>query len=276
MCAIFGIGIINGCTITDNNLIGKLLAGLLKSGQSRGRDASGIAIASRSKITILKRDLTADAFTSINAFNNAMCKYCDISTISDLNPISIIGHCRAKTKGPEKVYENNHPIKAGSIVGIHNGMVSNDDSLFRYWSTKHDYMKRAGTVDSEILFRLINMYHIRHKINVRTSISKTMGEINGSVACAFLNSNNPYSLYLFRNYNPTEIFLYEEKGIVIFASQQNYIKSSVAGLKLGEPTKIEYDRSSMIHIDLFKNRINTAAIHVNNEENKYLKLPMVQ
>ena len=277
MCAIFGISFLNGCTLTDYETVGKLISRLFKNSQVRGRDAAGIAVASRSKIAILKRDLSADLFTSVVTFENAIKTYCDIATTSDLSPISIIGHCRAKTKGSERVYENNHPIRSGNIVGVHNGIVGNDDNLFRYWSTKHDYMKRSGTVDSEIIFSLLNMYITHHKVNVRTAITKTVKETTGSMACAFLDSSHPYSLYLFRNHSPTDVLLYKDKGVLIFASQRDHITPSVVGLGLGYPTVLKYDYGSMMHVDLFKNRFNVTDIPIRNSyKENILSLPGVQ
>lgn len=276
MCAIFGIAFLNGCTLANREDIGKLVSRLFKNSQVRGWDAAGIAVASRSKIAILKRDLNADVFIASKAFEHTISTYCDIATTSDLSPISIIGHCRAKTKGSEKIYENNHPIKSGKIVGVHNGIVGNDDSLFRYWSVKHDYMKRSGTVDSEIIFSLLNMYITHHRINVRTAITKTVGETTGSMACAFLDAVHPYSLHLFRNHSPTDVLFYKDKGVLIFASQRDHITPSVAGLRLGEPTVLAYRPNSMMHIDLFKNRFNVNEIPTSSNSNysdRFLQLP---
>jgi predicted glutamine amidotransferase len=38
-------------------------------------------------------------------------------------------HVRDYTKGHPEVEANNHPIRHGSVVGIHNGVIENDDAL---------------------------------------------------------------------------------------------------------------------------------------------------
>ena len=69
--------------------------------------------------------------------------------------LSIVGHCRQKTKGTERNNANNHPIVRDLIVGVHNGMIHNDDITFNNYK---DAIKRNGEVDSEIIFALIEYF----------------------------------------------------------------------------------------------------------------------
>ena len=38
-------------------------------------------------------------------------------------------HVRDYTKGHPEISANNHPIRHGNVVGIHNGLIENDDAL---------------------------------------------------------------------------------------------------------------------------------------------------
>ena len=38
-------------------------------------------------------------------------------------------HVRDYTKGHPTVLANNHPIRHGSIVGVHNGVIVNDEEI---------------------------------------------------------------------------------------------------------------------------------------------------
>ena len=38
-------------------------------------------------------------------------------------------HVRDFTKGHPEIEANNHPIRHGAVVGVHNGVVENDDDL---------------------------------------------------------------------------------------------------------------------------------------------------
>ncbi len=61
----------------------------------------------------------------------------------------VLGHTRWRTRGDEQVNENNHPIRAGDILGSHNGTIDNANSLFQRFK-----LPRFAEVDSELLFRL--------------------------------------------------------------------------------------------------------------------------
>ena len=54
----------------------------------------------------------------------------------------LLGHTRWRTRGDERVNSNNHPIRAGEVIGTHNGTIYNADYLFRRWK-----MRRFAEVD---------------------------------------------------------------------------------------------------------------------------------
>jgi glutamine---fructose-6-phosphate transaminase (isomerizing) len=66
--------------------------------------------------------------------------------------IQLLVHVRDYTKGHPSLAANNHPIRHGAVVGIHNGIIRNDDELF----AQHQIDRAAPemTVDSEIIFAL--------------------------------------------------------------------------------------------------------------------------
>ena len=70
----------------------------------------------------------------------------------------LLGHTRWRTRGDEQVNENNHPIRAGNILGIHNGTTYNANYLFRRFK-----LRRFAEVDSELLCRLAGRA-ARHRV----------------------------------------------------------------------------------------------------------------
>ncbi len=60
----------------------------------------------------------------------------------------LLGHTRRRTRGDERINRNKHPIRAGDIIGTHNGTIHNADYLFRRFK-----LLRFAQVDSELLFR---------------------------------------------------------------------------------------------------------------------------
>src|SRR3982751_3757609 len=68
---------------------------------------------------------------------------------------SLLVHVRDFTKGHPSLDANNHPIRHGSVVGVHNGIIKNDDELFEQHRIERAHPEM--TVDSEIIFALAEL-----------------------------------------------------------------------------------------------------------------------
>jgi glucosamine--fructose-6-phosphate aminotransferase (isomerizing) len=89
----------------------------------------------------------------------------------------LLVHVRDYTKGHPSVEYNNHPIRHGSVVGIHNGIIKNDDELF----ARHEIERAVPemTVDSEIIFALAE--------RSRGRTARALEQLYGSMAAAWLD-----------------------------------------------------------------------------------------
>ena len=89
----------------------------------------------------------------------------------------LLVHVRDYTKGHPSFESNNHPIRHGSVVGIHNGIIRNDDELF----VRHAIERAAPemTVDSEIIFALAE--------RSRGRTATAFEQLYGSMATAWLD-----------------------------------------------------------------------------------------
>src|SRR5262249_29762631 len=65
-------------------------------------------------------------------------------------------HVRDYTKGHPRIEANNHPIRHGAVVGVHNGIIFNDDDLM----LEHGFERAEPnmTVDSEAIFALAEAF----------------------------------------------------------------------------------------------------------------------
>src|SRR6266480_2085936 len=96
-------------------------------------------------------------------------------------------HVRDYTKGHPKIEANNHPIRHGAVVGVHNGIIFNDDELL----AGHDCARREPgmTVDSEAIFA----------VAAHTDGDPEAFEaLCGSFATAWLDERRERSLFLAR------------------------------------------------------------------------------
>lgn len=139
-----------------------LAAALALSIESRGGHATGIAHYHPHQKAVL---VTKDGVTAYEFIDQIM------ESVDPKCRAAII-HTRFGTKGSSDVNENNHPIVLPGIVGVHNGIVSNDDEV-----TKKLELDRVAEVDSEVLFHIIRDQGVRHVAE----------HVHGDAAVAWMN-----------------------------------------------------------------------------------------
>ena len=248
MCGIFGIGFLS--RYKNYEFIKKLIEELFKSVEQRGTDAAGIIFVSKKKIHIIKNGIAGHDLINTDKFKMA----CKLMINDDL--IQIIGHCRLQTKGSYLRDVNNHPIVSNSVIGVHNGYVSNDDKLFEHYKSIIK-LTRTGEVDTEIIFKLIDYYAKKTNIDLVKSTIKATKELEGDFACAFVHSQKPYILSLFKKFNPTVIRHYIKDNIIIYCSKNSYIDQSIEQIKnnlLNNYNTIEYNNKSGFFINLLNGK----------------------
>jgi glucosamine 6-phosphate synthetase-like amidotransferase/phosphosugar isomerase protein len=99
----------------------------------------------------------------------------------------VLVHVRDYTKGHPSLDANNHPIRHGSIVGIHNGVIRNDEEIF----ARHGFERAEPdmTVDSEAIFALAERERSRARV---------LEQLYGSMATAWLDERDPEVVFLAR------------------------------------------------------------------------------
>src|SRR5918998_5522461 len=96
-------------------------------------------------------------------------------------------HVRDYTKGHPTIEANNHPIRHGSVVGIHNGIIVNDEEIFvRYGFSRAE---PEMTVDSEAIFALAEH---------ADGHAEALEELYGAMATAWMDERLSATLFLAR------------------------------------------------------------------------------
>lgn len=212
MCGICGyIAMTKGA----GKLAKEYIDNLLIEASTRGTDAAGIAFANPSgKMCGIKNPGTASELVKSASYKKLL---------AHNTPDIVIGHARAKTQGDANNNNNNHPLFTPSGLGlVHNGMISNDNTLFTKYS-----LPRIGEVDSEIIIRLIDHYHRTEKNSTVNAIKKAAGELAGSMACAMIDSTVPDKLYLWRSGNPLHLALDTQTNVIYFLSTDVLLKNAI-------------------------------------------------
>jgi glucosamine 6-phosphate synthetase-like amidotransferase/phosphosugar isomerase protein len=89
----------------------------------------------------------------------------------------VLVHVRDFTKGHPSLVANNHPIRHGAVVGVHNGIIENDDELFEQHGISRT--EPGMTVDSEVIFALAERF--------RGRTPEALQQLYGSMAAAWLD-----------------------------------------------------------------------------------------
>lgn len=263
MCAIFGLGFMKGHTVEDSEMVRKIIRNMFVEAQASGRTASGLAMVTDREFNVIKKNVPGEELIRLPEYEVAESKYMSFSTasqkdakrgISKSPPLSFIGHCRLKTKGSELDNHNNHPIVRKDVVGVHNGMISNDDAIFRIYEKT---FPRNGYVDSEAIFALVEHFSKGAK-PIHKAIQKMSRALTGGMACAMAHRFQPYIVWLFRRGNPCDVVIYRKVGLVMWATWNRYIETAVRDyreyLGAGEPVVLNQD--SGVGIDLYRNIVH--------------------
>jgi glucosamine--fructose-6-phosphate aminotransferase (isomerizing) len=257
MCGILGMGFQskNWGKYKDLNSVSAqlILKRMLDRSTRRGRDATGMALITTTKATVLKHHIPGRAFVETEAFENATDGFLDMSKAEEdgSRPLIVLGHNRAKTQGTYLNKHNNHPIITNQVIGVHNGVIGNDSILFNSYSQR---IKRKAEVDSEIIFRLIDYYANKLKRHTSEAIKRTAFKLNGSYACATVNMQTPWMLWLFRGNAPIDILYYPEAGLILFASERVFITQAVGNMNLGPVVELPMAPHTAMGINLKQNQ----------------------
>jgi len=261
MCGIFGVAIFKHSKVRAT-VLRVILRSLALNNEIRGTNSTGYAFTSKNDVKIFKSPDRASEFVKLENFRKTFRE----SIKAEFGvPYSVIGHTRQQTKGSYLINNNNHPIKAGSIVGVHNGYISNDDDIFEWLEKRADfYRKRIGQVDSEAIFALIDYLSKINRFDNKsagflsnddnspttTAIINSAYKLMGSYAFAMVDSWNPKMLWIARNQGPVSIYYYKEEGLLIFSSLGRHIDEATGIAGFSEPEEISLDTMSVMSINI--------------------------
>ena len=168
---------IAGYSLSPSSSVARTLAGqaLLAAIAERGADAVGYAYRSPGATypTVIKQRTPAS-------------KLLERVAVPD-EATELLVHVRDYTKGHPSIAANNHPVRHGPVVGIHNGIIVNDDELLAEHACAR--VEPRMTVDSEAIFAVAAHSH---------SDARALEQLHGSMAAAWLDEREPELLYAAR------------------------------------------------------------------------------
>ncbi len=199
---------------------------LLLSGE-RGPHATGVAWLNRDgEHRLFKRPVSAGQFVIDKTFHEVLAGIDNRTTL-------LLGHTRWRTRGDERINRNNHPIRAGDIIGTHNGTIYNADYLFRRWK-----VRRFAEVDSEILFRLAANAARDGAMDIerfKARLRRCRGQITAVIACR----TDPGTIFILKGNRPLELRWHPRRKAVLYASDPAYLDAVLADERGWRPLPLE-------------------------------------
>lgn len=188
MCGIAGFSFGSGSRMNRTLVTQALLAGIAE----RGADAVGYAHRAEGPLEVHKQQTGASAL---------------LETVHVPHTTrQALVHVRDYTKGHPTIAANNHPVRHGHVTGIHNGIIANDEELFR----RHDIDRHEPemTVDSEVIFALVEEHG---------SSPEVLQELVGTMAAAWVDERDPQVLHVARGVG-RPLWIARGRHEVLFAS----------------------------------------------------------
>lgn len=192
MCGIAGFSLTDTCGI-DPELASRVL---LASVAERGADAAGCAYE------------RPDGSLAVEKQPGGASKFLDSVRVPSPTRLLLV-HVRDFTKGRPSLMANNHPIRHGSVVGVHNGKIANDDSIFT--DLGRSRFEQGMTVDSEAIFAALDA--------ADGDEATALERLQGSLACGWFDERRRGRVFLARGYGrPLWIAATEPGDALLWAS----------------------------------------------------------
>ena len=152
----------------------------------------------------------------------------------------LIGHNRLATTGDEKMNKNNHPFETSNLMLVHNGIISNHDSLKGNFAL--DYPEET---DSAIIIHLMEAY-LEQDYSIIKAIKETAECLQGS-----------YSVMVY--YKPENKIFYFKNSSTSFAFMKTITKTGKISLYGSTKTSnlvncYDWTKDGLFDIDTLRNR----------------------
>jgi len=220
MCGIFGISV-----GTETNLppavFQSAVTNLFRFSETRGKEASGLAVRAAEQIMVHKEPVSTRHLIRSDVYRRFLQNSLGQGNGRLQGPLTLIGHARLTTNGFQGINSNNQPVIKAGLVGIHNGIITNVDDLWRRFSN----LRREFDVDTEVVLSLIRAFY-EEKNSLEEAVRETYQVIEGTASLAILFEDLD-ALLLATNTGSLYSCRLDGAGSLFFASE-NYILRRLA------------------------------------------------
>lgn len=268
MCGIFGI-----IAKPDSKISGKEIEKILRKiailSESRGKDSAGIAFRNPKiqTIDVIKGDIPIRELLNSIELGKQMDKA--INAFSEKNGFAAFGHARLVTNGTQLNEVNNQPVLKDNIVIIHNGIIVNEDKLWK----EHPDLKRDFSIDTEIIPSLIRS-ELKQTDNLVYALNQSFSKLIGTFSLAIMFQD--LSQFVLCTNNGSLYYITDNDNFIIFASESFFLErlkkeNSFKQILLSEVSQV-YSNSGLVieynSLKITKFNIPNNAISITVEKNE--------
>lgn len=221
MCGIFGVVTAGGPAAPKRLRL--LTRRLFQLSESRGKESSGLGCLSQNSIGVYRRPMAATQLLETREYQSFFGDFLNQVNEHAGATAAVIGHARLVTNGRMEENSNNQPVIKAGMVAVHNGIITNYESLWK----SQPLIEREYDVDTEVFLALFR-FHLRDS-PLPTALRQTFDAVEGSVSIAvvfqdlnlLLLATNTGSLYFARD---------ESEHTLFFASEEHILRQTIRGL----------------------------------------------
>ena len=182
--------------------------------ESRGKEASGIVLKTHDSIYVLKEPVAAHHLIQSEKYQRLFTPLQAKEDKPSHTPLAFFGHSRLVTNGQSELNANNQPVVKNGAVGVHNGIIVNDTTLWK----EYPGLEKRFDVDTEILLALLQLFR-KENLPLVPAIRQTFESIEGSASVAVLFDDIPSIAFAT---NTGSLYFCTSKGgkELIFASEK--------------------------------------------------------
>lgn len=202
----------------------KMFSQLLLLNQTRGKDATGVALVdSDGSYSLLKDATPAKNFISIGYLSDVV----NLKSFTE-NTTLIAGHTRWATVGKPSNPRNNHPIVAGSVLGTHNGTIVNADQAANTLG-----VPRKATVDSEVIFRIATTLCLNAGRIDMDKLKSNLHILRGEMSSILVSRHDPETVIVLKGTKPLSLVYSKKARAVLYSSEDYHLNAVIHGSALG-------------------------------------------
>lgn len=242
MCGIFGAVVGASSSLRHGPALARSVERLFLLSESRGKEAAGLAISNDDTLSTFKAAVPASDMIRSRDYR----AFFREAVRDGRNGVAFIGHSRLVTDGGRERSENNQPVLAAGIVGIHNGIIVNHAALWQ----RHPELRRQFDVDSEIIFALLRA-ELDRGATLDQAARAVFAELKGAASIAALFDDRD-QLLLCTNNGSLYYRHAPANGVFVFSSER-YIMDRFAEQRsalVGERQTVHVGPGEALIIDL--------------------------